>query len=58
MRSLARKDRSPNPPQVKRMPLDEMHRAWCEEGEGVGKSDKESPVCARWRARSKMKSEL
>ena len=37
--------------------FEEMRRAWCEEGDGRGKNDKESPVCAEWRAQT-MKSEL
>lgn len=33
-----------------RAAFNEMRRAYCEEGEGKGKTDEESPVCMRWRA--------
>ncbi|EOD09049.1 hypothetical protein EMIHUDRAFT_105753 [Emiliania huxleyi CCMP1516] len=29
-----------------------MLRAWCEEGGGVGKTDEQSPLCAKWRAKN------
>jgi len=35
----------------------EMMRAWCEDGEGKGKSDEDSPICKRYRD-GKVKAEL